>query len=77
MKNSVAGSNEACYQKMEYKQLTGIYRQIPRIVFAETNKELYAPSEDLVGRYNNSEHKKEGNFNLNFCHELIEFFKNL
>lgn len=74
-KNSVADSNEACYQKMEYKLLPGPSKMLPKVCFAERNKELYAPSKDLVESYNNGEHTKGRNFNLDFCHELIEFFK--
>ena len=71
-KNSNENKN---YRKMEYKQLGGINKQLPRIAFAKARISEFNPSQELIEKYNKGMHKKGDTFDLNFCHELIDFFK--
>ena len=65
----------SCYQKVVYKYLPGPNKMLPKVFFAESNKALFTPSEELIERYKNKEHIKGKTFKLSFCHELIDFFK--
>lgn len=72
------------YQKIDYKQLSNLSRQIPRIVFAKSRIDFFNPSEEILRIRNTSTHTKNGipqkgfeklEFNLADCHKLIDFFK--
>ena len=65
------------YKKMEYKQLSGLNKNLPRIAFAECNAEKFNPPEELKRKYEEGRHKKGDNFDIEFCHELIDFFKSV
>lgn len=64
-----------CYQKMVYKLLPGPNKMLPKVFFSDKNIDFFAPSEDLLRRYEAKEHLKGEKFDLTFCHELIDFFK--
>ena len=66
---------EGSYQKMVYKLLPGPNKMLPKVFFSKKNIDFYAPSPDLLKKYENKEHIKGGQFDLRFCHELIDFFK--
>ena len=63
------------YTKMEYKLLPGPNKMLPKVFFAESNKSKFNPSEELIKKYKLGYHKKGNDFNLDFCHELIDFYK--
>lgn len=64
-----------CYQKMVYKLLPGPNKMLPKVFFADKNIDFFAPSGDLLRRYEAKEHLKGEKFDLAYCHELINFFK--
>lgn len=63
------------YEKMVYKLLPGVNKQLPRVFFADKNIAYFNPSEELLENYKNETHKKGDNFDINHCHALIDFFK--
>lgn len=63
------------YEKMEYKLLPGPNKMLPKVFFADSNKEHFAPPEDVMEIYNSGSYKKGENFNLEYCHRLIDYFK--
>ena len=66
---------DKCYRKMEYKLLPGPNKMLPKVMFAKSNLEKYCPSEEIINKYKKGTYKKGKNFNLQDCHELIDFFK--
>lgn len=68
-------SSENAYKKMVYKQFQKPYLDLPRLTI-HYNHDVYHPSEQLINRYNNKDHLKGSkSFDINFCHELIDYFK--
>lgn len=65
-----------CYQKMVYKLLPGPNKMLPKVFFSKKGLENYPASESIIDGYEQGKHKKGDNFDLNFCHELIDHFKN-
>lgn len=49
---------------------------LPKVFFSDKNIGYYKPSDSLLENYKNETHKKGEKFNLQHCHELIDFFKN-
>jgi len=64
-----------CYQKMEYKLLPGPNKMLPKVFFSEKHMSRYDPSGEIHKEYLTGKHKKGDNFDLTFCHKLIDFFK--
>lgn len=60
---------------MEYKLLPGPNKMLPKVFFAPSNNDKFAPSDELLKNYELGKHKKGNDFDLEFCHELIDFFK--
>lgn len=78
-KKSFAGdlpSDGVCFEKVDYKLLPGANKMLPKVFFSNKNIKYYNPSDDLMSHYEHGTHKKGENFNLNHCHQLIDFFKN-
>ena len=71
--NSV--DNVDCYKKMEYKLLPGPNKMLPKVFFSKSRIDEFKPSEDLLYKYDKGFHKKGNDFDINFCHELIDFYK--
>ena len=67
--------SEDFYYKMEYKQLGDISKQMPRIAFAKSREKDFHPTEEIKRNYELGKHKVGENFDLNYCHELIDYFK--
>lgn len=65
----------AYYEKMEYKLLPGANKMLPKVFFSKSRIDEFKPSEKLLENYEKETHKKGPNFNINDCHDLIEFFK--
>lgn len=67
--------NEACYEKMIYKLLPGPNKMLPKVFFSTKGKETFNPPENILNGYEKGKHKKGENFDINFCYELIDWFK--
>ena len=63
------------YRKMVYKLLPGPNKMLPKVFFSKKNNALHAPSDDIMEKYEKGTHKKGDLFNINDCHNLIDFFK--
>jgi len=63
------------WQKMNYKLLPGPNKMLPKVFFSQKNIDFFAPSKMLIKKYQAGSHKKGDNFDIKFCHELIDFFK--
>ena len=66
---------EACYEKMIYKLLPGPNKMLPKVFFSTKGKKQYNPPENILHGYEQGKHKKGVAFDINFCHELIDWFK--
>lgn len=73
--NTECENNDRCYEKMEYKLLPGPNKMLPKVFFSKTRKDEFKLSEELLSKYEKGYHKKGKNFDLEFCHELIDFYK--
>lgn len=63
------------FEKMEYKLLPGANKMLPKVFFSSSRIDEFKPSAELLEHYQNETHKKGEKFNLQHCHELIDFFK--
>ena len=63
------------YEKMDYKLLPGANKMLPKVFLSRKGIEKFHPSADMLEKYENGCHKKGDSFDINFCHELIDFFK--
>lgn len=63
------------YEKMVYKLLPGPNKMLPKVFFAKSNIDYYAPSDEIIDIYRNEKFKKGDNFNLSCCHKMIDFYK--
>lgn len=69
--------DEKYYEKMVYKLLPGPNKMFPKVFFSEKGKANFKPSEKLLKQYAEKKHiKSDENFDIHFCHELIDWFKN-
>lgn len=64
-----------CYEKMDYKLLPGANKMLPKVFFSKSRIGEFAPSVELLEKYEKGTHKKGINFNIDDCHSLIDFFK--
>ena len=72
IQNEVENKN---YKKIIYKLLPGPNKMLPKVFFSEKNKDIFNPPQEILEKYNKGLHKKGENFDINFCHELIDYFK--
>lgn len=63
------------YQKMVYKLLPGPNKMLPKVFFAKSNIDYYAPSDEIMDIYRNKKFKKGDKFDLSCCHRMIDFYK--
>lgn len=63
------------YEKMVYKLLPGANKMLPKVFFANSRIDEFAPSKEIIENYKNETHKKGDSFNIHDCHSLIDFFK--
>lgn len=68
-------SDGECYEKMEYKLLPGANKMLPKVFFSKSRIGEFKPSEELLRKYELGTHKKGVSFNIEDCHNLIDFFK--
>ena len=64
-----------CYEKMIYKLLPGPNKMLPKVFFSEKNKTVFNPTNEILSGYEQGQHKKGDTFNKQFCHTLIDYFK--
>ena len=65
-----------CYAKMVYKYLPGPNKMLPKVFFSAKGLSTFGASDYILDNYNAKKHiKGEKNFDLNYCHELIDYFK--
>ena len=67
--------DEPCYRKMEYKLLPGANKMLPKVFFAKKNIDFFNPSEKVLADYKAGRHTKGENFDIEACHNVIDFFK--
>ena len=67
--------SQSYYKKIEYKLLPGANKMLPKVFFSKARINEFNPSEDLLSNYRKGLHKKGENFDIKFCHELIDFYK--
>lgn len=76
IEGSPSQGKESDYKKMEYYFLPGPNKMLPKVFFSKKGIKEYAPSAALLEGYKQGRHiKSNKNFDLAFCHELIDFFK--
>lgn len=63
------------YKKIEYKLLPGPNKMLPKVFFAKSRIDEFNPSQELLEKYEKGYHKKGTDFDIEFCHELIDFYK--
>ena len=73
--NAPVGGDAACYEKMEYKLLPGPNKMLPKVFFARSNIEFFAPSKEILSIRERETFKKGDAFQLDDCHAMIDFYK--
>ena len=68
--------DEDCYEKMIYKLLPGPNKMLPKVFFSTKGKETFNPPKEILSGYEKDRHKKGDSFDIDFCHKLIDWFKN-
>lgn len=63
------------YEKMEYKLLPGANKMLPKVFFSNSRISEFNPNQQLLENYKSETHKKGEKFNIDHCHDLIDFFK--
>lgn len=63
------------YQKVVYKLLPGPNKMLPKVFFAKSNIDDYAPSDEINRIYKTGSFKTGANFNIDDCHKMINYFK--
>lgn len=67
--------DETFYEKVDYKLLPGPNKMLPKVFFAASNIDYFAPSKHILDIRKKETFKKGANFNINDCHDFIDFFK--
>ena len=75
IKDFKTSEDEDCYDKMVYKLLPGPNKMLPKVFFSEKGLATFKPPKDILDGYNAGKHKKGDLFDIGFCHQLIDFFK--
>ena len=68
-------NGEETYEKMEYKLIPGPNKMFPKVFFAKTNEAIFEPSPEILQIRKRESFKKNGNFNIDDCRKMIDFFK--
>ncbi len=63
------------YEKIEYKLLPGPNKMLPKVFFAASNIDTFAPDKSILEIRAKESFKKGANFSLDDCHKFIDFFK--
>ena len=75
IKDFKTSESEDCYDKMVYKLLPGPNKMLPKVFFSEKGLATFKPPKDILDGYNAGKHKKGDLFDIDFCRQLIDFFK--
>lgn len=67
-----AGAN---FEKMVYKYIPSPSKMLPKVFLSKKGIATFHPPKHLLENYEKGTHKKGDDFNLEHCHELIDFFK--
>ncbi len=67
--------SESYYEKIEYKLLPGPNKMLPKVFFAKSNIDYFAPSDEIMRIYKAQTFKKGADFKIKDCHTLIDFYK--
>lgn len=68
-------NGEPYYQKMVYKLLPGPNKMLPKVFFSKKGIETFNPPKFILDNYNEGKHKKGSTFDIEFCYQLIDYFK--
>lgn len=63
------------YERINYKLVSGINKMLPKVFFSKKGIETYDPPQNIIDIYNNDSFKKGDSFDLNKCHQLIDWYK--
>lgn len=64
------------YEKMVYSLLPGANKMLPKVFLSKKGIDKYKPSQYILDSYSKERHLKSSkNFDINFCHDLIDYFK--
>lgn len=63
------------FEKTDYKLIPDPSKMLPKVFFADKNKELYSPTDEILRIRESGSFKKGSNFNLDDCHTFIDFYK--
>lgn len=64
------------YKKMVYRLLPGVNKMLPKVFLSKKGIAEYNPSNYILDGYELKKHVKSQNgFDINFCHDLIDYFK--
>lgn len=80
-KQIIKGSEEqrlsTDYKKMVYNLLPGPNKMLPKVfIKSDTGKRDYNPSSYILEGYEKNRHiKSSGNFDINYCYDLIDYYK--
>lgn len=69
------GEEKDSYNKIVCKLLPGPNKMLPKVFFAKSNIDFFAPSDEITTLYKKGTFKKGENFNINDCRKLIDFYK--
>ena len=67
--------NSNGWEKINYGLLPGPNKMLPKVFFAKSNIDYYAPSQEIINIYKGETFKKGDKFSLDDCHKLIDFYK--
>ena len=67
--------DEECFEKLNYKLLPGPNKMLPKVFFSKSWKSEHTIPERIQDGYDRGIFKKGPEFDLMFCHELIDFYK--
>ena len=66
---------EAVYEKVIYKLLPGPNKMLPKVFFSQKGIKTFNPPKEILEKYARGTHKTGDSFNLEDCHNLIDYFK--
>lgn len=73
--DNVEVTNDNYYEKMEYKLLADPSKDFPHKFFSKKGIETFNPPEYIIDGYKDGKHKKGESFDIKFCRDLIDFYK--
>lgn len=64
-----------CYEKIDYRLLSGANKMLPKVIFSKAHKGEFCPDKEIERIKESESFKKGKNFNIDDCHKLIEFYQ--